>query len=300
MKSVTYKTLNRPVYIALGVITILLLQMAGCTSRIDIFTNDAPQRLVIYGYITTDTTRHSIKITRSTGYFATIAPPTISGAEVTIHCEDNVYILNEDPANPGMYLTDPTVYGEEGKTYTLYVSVDFEGNGQMEDYTATTYLPYAAEVDSISTKESDLFDDMVEILYYGRLSDADENYLSFRIFRNHIAVNDSLKDYQLIDDKYIDKKEIQGVSCYYMDQEEEKFLLTPGDLVTLRVDAITKDYFEFLDNAQSEVWGNNPVFSGPPANVQTNITAIREDNDIPISGYFTAYTSRFSSTIYEK
>ncbi|MCD8041579.1 MAG: DUF4249 domain-containing protein [Tannerellaceae bacterium] len=275
-----------------------LILLIACTERIDISTKDAAPRLVIYGYISTDTTQHYVKITRSAGYFSTSAPEGISNASVTIYNGDETYLLTEDPGTPGLYLTEPDVFGVEGETYTLEVSVDFEGKGQFEEYTSSSYLPYAVRMDSIELKMSDYFDDRLDIYFYGRLGDNDKNYLSFQAYRNDYALSDSLINFGLADDEYIDKKELDGVSCFSLDMEEEQYYLEPGDIVSLQVNSITKEYYDFLWHAQLELYGSIPIFSGPPANVETNIKPVNTSNRTPLAGFFTAYSSRRKGTVY--
>ena len=92
---------------------VLILTTVSCTERIDIKTDDAPPRLVIYGYISTDTTQHSIQITRSAGYFTTESPEGLSHAIVTISDSNgNIISLTENDTVPGLYQTSPDVYGE--------------------------------------------------------------------------------------------------------------------------------------------------------------------------------------------
>ena len=45
----------------------------------------------------------------------------------------------------------------------------------------------------------------------------------------------------------------------------------PGDTVTFEMYGISADYFKFITEAQTELFGSNPLFSGPPANISTNI-----------------------------
>ena len=108
----------------------LFISISACTERINIETDNAPSRLVIYGYITTDTMQHSIWITRSAGYFTTDSPEGVSHATVTISDNDgNIIPLAEDNTTAGLYQTAADVYGECGKTYTLDVRFD-SGNEQ--------------------------------------------------------------------------------------------------------------------------------------------------------------------------
>ena len=110
----------------------LLLGLWACEERMDISTEASSPRLVIYGSITTDTTQHAIRITRSAGYFSTDRPECISHASVSIRHEGGTFALEESPEEPGLYLTSPDVSGREGETYTLHVALDFDGNGHTE------------------------------------------------------------------------------------------------------------------------------------------------------------------------
>ncbi len=276
----------------------ILIGSFACTDRIDISTEASSPRLVIYGYITTDTMRHSIKITRSTGYFENVSPAGISNAKVTISSDTQTHELKENPNTPGLYQTEPDVFGIEGETYTLNVLLDFNEDGEDEEYEATSYLPYAATVDSIGFRPSTILSDYMEVLVWGRISDSEENYLSFHLYRNHELVNDSLQGFFTLDDEFIEKKEIEGVTCFFLDQEEEQYILQQGDIITLRIDAITKEYATFINNAQSELWGSDPIFSGPPANVETNISSKQPVDEIKISGFFSAFSGNSFTTVY--
>lgn len=286
--------------ISIALLLIIMAMAPACTERISISTEDAPEHLVIYGYLTNDTTAHSIRITRSAGYFATTTPVGVSNAIVEITSDDTIIRLIEKDGEPGLYQTPPDIFGEEGKSYSLYVSVDADGDGVAEEFEADTYMPYASTVDSIQLQQSEVFDDEIEILLYGKIGDNERNYFSFHAYRNQTIVNDSLVGFFIIDDEYIEKKELNGLSCFYLDQEDDRSRLTYGDTVTLRVDILPKDYADFLENAQDQVDGSNPIFGGPPANVETNIRSIVNTNAIPIVGFFSAFTGTQASTVYRE
>ena len=73
----------------------------------------------------------------------------------------------------------------------------------------------------------------------------------------------------------------QQLLIWSRDQDEE--VLEPGDIVTVEMNSIGEEYANFLWDAQSEISGSNPLFSGPPANVKGNI------NNGAI-GFFAAYS----------
>ncbi len=279
-------------------LVILLFIIASCTERIDINTDASPPQLVIYGHLTTDVMQHAISITRSSGYFDTTKPAGISYATVTISGGGQTFTLTESATEAGLYLTDANVCGIEGQTYTLNVSLDFNNDGQAEHYTATSYLPRAAQLDTIVVRPSPDYKDFIGIHMFGFTSPEKECYYSFHAFRNDVAMTDSLTLFALYDSDLIGVDEMYDVGCYYLDQTKEQTELTPGDRVFLRLDVLTKEYGKFLENAQGEVWGASP-FSGPPANVKSNIVCASGNQPAAISGYFSAYSSRISYTVWE-
>ena len=283
--------ISKSIYL-LSVIFIL----ASCTERIDIKTDDAPEYLVIYGNITTDKKQHAVKLTRSTGYFATGKPGVLSNARVSISTDDETFPMLEDPANPGVYLTD-NVSGVEGKTYNLNVSLDFDGDGQPEEYNASSYLPYATRIDTIDLQPSTSFDDMIEVLVYGQLADNEENFISVHVYKNDVLVNDSLVGFTVYDDEFIDNKTVTALPCYFLSQTKELSTVYPGDKVTLRIDALTKEYSKYLEDAQTEIFGSIPLFSGPPANVKGNIKKTDASNNVFVTGFFAAFSGNEKSTI---
>ena len=275
-----------------------------CTERIDIKTNDAPPRLVIYGYITTDTTQHSIRITRSAGYFTTESPEGVSHAIVTISDSDgNIISLTENDTVPGLYQTAPDVYGEENKTYTLDVQLDFDGDHVTEHYQSSAYLTPINHIDSVGLKASLIFKNMVEVLLYAQ-DMPEENFYSIFIAINDSVINPTINRFFVMDDLFFNGHYMNGVACYYLnqdpDRDERNEILHLGDKVTLNINAISKGYATFISNVQSEIRGSNPIFGGPPANVETNIRCLNPKDGISVSGFFTAFPRRYASTIVKE
>ncbi|MDL2208978.1 DUF4249 domain-containing protein [Parabacteroides sp. OttesenSCG-928-O15] len=280
-------------------ILLLVGSLFACKETIDIKTDDAPERLIIYGTYSNEYKRHSIRLTRSTGYFVTTPPEGVSGAVVTLHSGDKSLILEELATEPGTYLMDSSRKGVEGQDYRLHVAVDFDGDGEMEEFEAASYLPYAAQLDSISFLKSTLINDMIEIKLYGMLPENEENYISLHALRNNRLINDSLQGFFILSEEYLGKKEFDGVSCFFLNQENEETLVQPGDVIELTVDMINKDYADFLGNAQSEAEGSIPFFGGPPANVETNFKALYNPGRVAVSGFFATYARSTATRVYE-
>ena len=274
---------------------ILLFAVVSCTERIDIKTDDAAPRLVIYGYISTDTAL--VRITKSAGYFTTESPQIVSGAEVTVTDSDGgVITLAEIEPGSGQYLNDSGAYGEEGKTYTLDVYFDDNGN-RVHYQSEKAYLQHIHQIDSIGLRASRVFRETVEVLLYAWNFGENNNYALF-VAINDSVVNRTVNRFFVINDTFFRGQHyIDGVECYFLNQnpdsEYRNEVLNIGDKVTLNINAISHEYATFISNVQSEIRGSNPIFGGPPANVPTNIRRISA-NGYPALGFFTAYPSRYA------
>jgi len=286
-------------YISFAV-SIMFFLFSSCMERTEINTDTSPQRVVIYGYISTDTTQQAIRITRSESYFATTKPEGISQATVSIGSDDgDVFQLNESPDDPGLYLTSPNVYGIPGKTYTLHASLDFYGDGKTEVYEATSYLPFPATLDSTAITPAPAMDNTLQVLIWGSLPEESSGNFSFHLFRNGIAMNDSLRRFQIMQDEYVATKKLAALPVSLLNQDRDREKLSLGDTLTVEIESITSDYATFIQNAQDELRGPIPLFGGPPANVETNIRCISSDSKPEISGFFTAYSKCSAYTIYK-
>ncbi|MDR1258223.1 MAG: DUF4249 domain-containing protein [Tannerellaceae bacterium] len=270
----------------------------SCEERITIDTGTSEPRLVIYGYITTDSLRHAVSITRSSGYFSTTKPEGITGAEVVIRQGEEAYILTESGSEPGLYQTADSVAGEVGKTYTLHVSLDFDGDGQAEEYGAESWLPPVSRLDSMAVRPSALSDHHMEVLIWGRLPEEEENYFNFRLYRNGVLVNDSLRGFRISDDLFLGRKDIEGTPVFYLNQRRESEQLSPGDSLTFQIDGITSEYAGFINNAQSERRGSIPLFGAPPANIETNLRRLTPGSGAGLSGFFTAFSVSRAGMLY--
>lgn len=279
-------------------ILLVLLVTAGvhsCTAPIDIKTEDAKPRLAIFGYITNKQDVHKIQISTTNGYFSTDKPPAISDAIVTISYDNVVFALSQDPDAPGMYMTDPFFQGEEGKTYTLDIALDFDGNGVKEHYRAEATMPYNVRVDSIKLVASKEIPWFPNLLLYGYVPESQQNNLALYLIKNNEPKK--LLDYFfIIPDWYFKGNHIQGYEFPSMMKDG----IAIGDTVTFRVASFSGDFAEFVSHAKSEAGGSMPLFGGPPADVKSNVVAIDPDNDTPIVGYFGAFPSDEKSTIADR
>jgi hypothetical protein len=271
---------------------VLFILVSSCTERIDIKLDDSAVRLVVEGSVTNEMKVHTIILSKTTSYFDSQKPPSVTGAVVSITSGAGTVKLHE--AMPGVYRTDSLFVGRIERSYTLDIQLD-EPVGGYRDYSATSSMPEPVRLDSI------------KLIYHPDWSDngfyevqtffqdpKSQNYYRFLILRNGEMMTDTLDEWFVSDDKFFNGSYLFGASVAFLNQGEERERLNPGDEITVELDCIEKGYATFLQDAQSELWGSNPLFSGPPANVKGNIS----NNAI---GFFSAYTiSRASARAVKK
>ena len=273
------------------IIKMILVAFAviGCTERIDIELDSTYQRLVVDGFITTDTTSHVIKLTKTTDYYYNQEPPTVSGAMVQISDnEGNTVTLTE--SDPGIYKTPPDFYAEIGKTYSLNIYLQEEINGH-KDYTASNTVLEIYPIDSISLAFRPDWSDEgfyeVQCWYQDPLV---TNFYQFNIFKNDILMTDTIDKRFVTDDLLYNGSYTNGIGVGWLDQSVEREVVHPGDTITFQAANITEEYANFIWTLQQEISFQTPLFSGPPANIEGNISngAI---------GYFAAYSLSYAATI---
>jgi hypothetical protein len=272
---------------------LLLTFIYQCTERIEIEVDSSYTRLVVEGFISTDTLQHSVKLTTTSDYFYNQPAPDVSGAIVTISDGDSTTYLSESQDHPGLYLTRSRYYGVPGKTYILTIShVDVDKDGVYEEYTASSELRPINKVDSIQLEPftGDYYN-LFQILVFA-LDPPVKDFYAFKVLKNRILLTDSLQELIVEDDIFFNGNYIYGAPSQFLDQNEQDEIIKPGDTITFEINGITKDYYNFVLEAQSEIFYQTPIFSGPPANISTNISngAI---------GFFTAYSVDRCSIIYK-
>lgn len=271
---------------------VILLLLAGvavsCTERINVKLDDSYVRLIVDGSITTDTMAHTVLLTKTSSYYYNQPAQTVSGASLSITDGEQTFLLNEDA--PGVYRTSADVYGIAGHTYTLNVSLSSPLGG-YSDYSASSKLNPVNSLDSVSL----LFHPewsakgIWEVKCYVQEPPTIDFY-RFMILKNNVLLTDTLDEWFVTDDKFFNGSYTNGATVAYLQQGSSQESLKPGDKVTVEVNSITKDYMSFLWDAQAELRGSNPLFSGPPANVQGNV------NNGGV-GFFTAYSATRASAI---
>lgn len=266
-------------------IPILILILASCEEKIELDLDEDYTRLVVEGSVTDNEVQQTIYLSTTASYFSDEQTPRVSGANVTVSEGSNVYDFTE--AMPGKYVSTDYFAGEQGKEYTLRIELKEELGGESV-FTATEKMPVKLQLDSIAAAPLpvEVNGRDVQVLGYGQEPPMEGNYYMWDLYVNGVLLSDTLDKKTFTDDEMVNGSYIPGLPIYYYDG-------SPNDTIEIRTQSITEQYYGFLlAFIQEAAFGGNN-FSGPPANVQGNISG-------GALGYFSVKSVTSNQTIYHK
>ncbi len=279
-------------------IFILSLIAAGCTETIDNIQLDTTRpRLVVEGYISTDTTRQMVKLSKLGDALMKDKIQVISNALITISDGTTTFGLTEDQTKKGTYFTAPEVFGVAGRTYTLLIkNVDINNDKVMEEYTAHSLLKPLNSIDSIHLVYNNLNPRFKNwsVNLYSMDPGKGRNFYLFKVLKNNTLLTDSVFKYSIGDNNGFEGKYFNGFPVYSLREERKDEKLNPGDTIKVEMYGITEDYYSFIYSYISDYYPKVPIFSGPSANIPTNIKPM--DDAV---GIFAAYSIKRKSIIYK-
>lgn len=253
-------------------IVFLLSITFSCTERIDIELDSTYRRLVVYGTVTNDSIRHQVILSSTSDYFSNQPSPSISGALVELSFDAQTLLLQENDTVPGTYECPEAFRGMPGTTYRLDIS-QVEMNGEIESYFAESTMPQGSTLASI---DLDYFSftqiSGYAVSMYGSHPPEQKDWFSFKFIKNGDLLTDTLMKYTVLADDLFDDGGFNGLPVGFLNDDDPRQAVHPGDTVTLEMNSIEQVFYDFISEAQLEIAGNNPLFSGPPANVRTNIS----------------------------
>ncbi|MEZ5145619.1 MAG: DUF4249 domain-containing protein [Bacteroidales bacterium] len=261
----------------------------ACTERIDIELDSTYERLVVEGMISTDTGVQYVRLTKSSDYYSGAAPVGISNASVKLSSGLGTLTLSENPDKLGYYETGADFHGEIGVTYDLNIELE-QAIGEHKSYNASGKIMSIGVIDSIRVEYNDNWD-IYEVQIFA-LEPPSTDFYMFEIYKNGDLLTDSINKVWISDDRYFNGNYTQGALVGVLDPENTRENPEPGDTITLKMSSITKDYYDFILQVQDQTFQyRNPLFSGPPANVLTNVENAH--------GFFATYSTTYSSTIFK-
>ncbi len=273
------KTYNHFLYLLVAALFFI-----SCEEKVNIELNDQDQeRIVVEGRITNELKNHWVRLTRTLSYFANEQGPAI----VT----ENAYILEEGTGTRynlkpyefedinGVYITDE-IEGKIGETYTLVVE-----DGE-DIYHATDYMDTITAIDSANYiyEYSNYFEEGYYILRISAYEPppVGHNYM-FNIYLNDSLYNDELVNTTYVSDLLYNDIYLEDIDIYYIPQED-----ITDSVYQVRVEmlSISEEEYTYNNTFLQESYNNGSIFSGPPANIPSNVQNTK--GEINGVGFFSA------------
>ncbi len=271
-------------------ISFVLLLLNSCTERIDVELDTTYTRLVVEGHISTDTTVHTFKLTKTADYFSTESAPAVIGAEVRITDHLGNQILLQEKED-GVYQTSDSFYGEINKNYELQIDLKDEISSQKQ-YLAQSFLPSVQKIDSIGIEFNEHFgkNGFWIVKLYAQDPGDEANFYMFNVYKNGKLMTDTLNKVSFTDDKMFNGNYTHGIGVVYFRNVSDEQLFKIGDEVVLQMSGITQEHFTYMNEVLRSTSFQNPMFGGPPANVKGNLS----DGAF---GFFSTYSNTYCAMI---
>jgi hypothetical protein len=249
---------------------LLLLTITGCEEIMDLrFTGDSGRTLVVEGRITTDTLSHKVVLSWTADYFQKPPREVVTDAIVSISDGQQTFALHE--ADSGIYLTDSTVFGEPGKTYTLYIQL---ADGSL--YSGSEKLRYCNGFDSIA--QSDNYNHLgppgennygYDVHFYALEPEPAGDHYMFLLYLDDKLYTDTLFEAVFATDEFINGGYITDLPTHIIPEAD---FIGDSMKVTLEMQSMSREFYDYLTGLLLEtVWRGSP-WDGPPANVNGNIS----------------------------
>lgn len=280
----------------LNLISFFILSLVACEREIKIDLPDSQPRIVVEGYIESDTFPVVI-LTKSLTYLQPInlgdlGSTFIKGAKVSVIVDGKdtfalsefVLPVQDSTRTPFSFYVNPFLKGRIGSSYLL--EVEAEGYAKVSAYT-TLQAPVA--IDSFTFEKVDSansiflpenYDSLYRLLAYFKDPAGESNYYHYWTSRNSMrksyqntlspfTENDnSVFKLDFFDGKYVSGAWIQG-SKPRGDSTKNSRYFRLGDTVAVKWGSIDRAQYTFWDTYQNNLQGGGPF--SPPIVVKSNV-----------------------------
>ena len=254
--------------VLLGILPLVL----SCEEVIDLeLNNPDQQRIVVEGRITTVYGPQQLRLTQTLSYFEHEPAPILQDIEAKIVEEGTgrEFPLTLADDSTGYYRTEDMA-GKVGETYRLIIE-----KGE-DTYEAVTFLDTVPDIDSIS------FEYSLQQFFGVRFGQYSVKISTFEpapegdLYTAIIYLNDTLYTEEVgqnlyFDDFGINNTYVSEIELFSFAQEE---IYLDTNTVRIEMYSMSEEEFNFLIGLFNESYGNGSIFSGPPANIPTNIINI--------------------------
>jgi hypothetical protein len=248
-------------------IPLIFFVLSSCQKEVTLHlkTSDIV-RVAVEGRITNELKNQQVKLTKTIGYLDNVEVPPllVANAYILEKGTGKKYDLSLIDSVYGIYQT-PKFKGNIGETYSLFLDCSI-GN-----FEATTLLDTVSNLDSI--KYIYEYNKEYRFGYYKVYISAYDPPTKGNIYRFFVYLNDTLVNYKIVDASYTDDQLFNGL---YMAEIEvwdirQEWVKMKTNKLKVEMASMTKEEYDDLNAFISEINGGGSIFSGPSANIPSNL-----------------------------
>ena len=260
---------------------------SSCEDVIDLELDNGKNQLVVDGFLNSDTSIQTIRLTSSASYFSNVATPAENGANVRLKGPNNV-VYNFISDGEGNYQYNPMSMGAiDSIGFEYKLEIDFKGN----TYTSKSLLnpvppidsmPYDYEPEGFGTEEG------YYAQFYARDLPGRKDYYWIKPFRNDTAVYKDPTFIILSEDAAFGGDAADGLIFILPFRSiitNEELPFDSLDVARVELHSINYETFEFLDQIVNTS-GNDGLFAVPPSNIRSNIFDAAGNSQDEVLGLF--------------
>lgn len=269
--------MGKKAYIFYALLAAVPLLATFCTAPMNIDVRTEESRLVIYSTLMDALDSQRVWVQRTIPYFSEdINSGWVDDASVVISTsEGDSYVAHWDEKRK-FYITFEKFATAPGVTYTLDVWYDFNGDEEAEHYTAETTVIEPLYLDAIEVIPISMMGRQVYRLAIFGKDPQGPNYYIFRVGVNGVIKKSQLRDWMATNDRLFDGSDFNnfslGIYGSEPNEEDTNVWFAPGDVVSLYLSHVDKDFLSFVFESQQSGSNSNPFFGTPPFNMRTNIS----------------------------
>ena len=256
----------------------------GCDEEFQMKYDTPPEKLlVVNGRLTNELKQHEILLTFSDTVDNGKALPQVREASVYLINEtsyDSIGLSLRDDST-GIYVT-PEYAGEVGSQYSLNVLVN------NKHYQGTSTIYPVTTIDSVFYKYQTITFDKDYGFYIIRMGAQEPpefgNHYRFNAYLDDSLYNSKMELLAYSDDMLINGIYLDTIDIYAIPQEE---FTKDSVLVRLEMQSISEEEYEFINIFLAEAVYSGSPFSGPPANIPSNMHCLNNEDEF-VFGFFAA------------
>mgnify|MGYP000064799044 CR=1 FL=1 len=259
---------------------IIIVLFNACIDHVQVPLPKGPERLVVFGWITSERAAYQVKLSKSTIFEDQSGYPAISNASVYVSDSWNNHYAFEESDTLGTYKSDPSIFqAQVGQKYQLHISIGNEEYvSEWETIMPLSSIDYAFISHVADPNKFEIEPD--EQNYYVSAFVHDDPKVD-NFFRWKIFVDNELRnlpsELSLFNDTFTNGNRSR--------QDATNVLFVEGRQIKIRNMSITRRAFEYFDAIQSQA--DNSTFSprSNPAAIIGNIRNVKDSTEL-ILGYF--------------